>query len=114
MYLIITAPSISMKPNVSNHQITSRRNDAAPRKSRNGLGTLESDRYWEGWNFPEGSPIHAQNIFESDHPWSIGNPSPPFVTDEFEKSFVQVDKGFINHLFCSDTMIHRFTLNTMM
>ena len=98
-----------MKPNVSNHQITSRRNDAAPRKSRNGLGTLESDRYWEGWNFPEGSPIHAQNIFESDHPWSIGNPSPPFVTDEFEKSFVQVDKGFINHLFCSDTMIHRFS-----
>ena len=97
-----------MKPNVSNHQVSLRRNDVAPRKSRNGLVTLESDRYWEGWNFPEGSPIHAQNVFESDHPWSIGNPSPPFVSDEIEKSFIQVDKGLVNLLFCFDMIMHRF------
>ena len=94
---ILVTPSISAKPYPSVYPSAERRYDEAPRKSRNGLDMLTLDRFGEGWNFPEGSPIHSQNIIESDNLWNFRNPSPPIAPKDFEKVSVNVKKGMVEY-----------------
>ena len=98
-YMISATSSTSKKPDSFFHpKNAERRLDEAPRISRNGLDILSLDRFGEGWNFPEGSPIHSQNIIESNNLWSFRNPSPPIVPKDFENSLIPVKTGKINHL----------------
>ena len=88
-----------MNTNASNHRNTPQRNNEAQEQSRSGLGILKTGNYLEGWSFPKGSPINAQNISSDDNIiYGIGNPSPPFVLDEFENDIIYHEKGRANYL----------------